>query len=107
MKILTAAQTRQADQATIQEEGISSEALMERAATAFTQWLLARQTPAEAGEILVFCGPGNNGGDGLVAARQLHAAGYLVQVFALPADKYSPTLRPTVGACPQSCPIRS
>ncbi|TGE26324.1 NAD(P)H-hydrate dehydratase [Hymenobacter metallicola] len=89
MKILTAAQTRQADQATIQEENSSSVALMERAATAFAQWLMARQTPAEAGETLIFCGPGNNGGDGLVAARLLHEAGYQVGVFALPADRYS------------------
>jgi hydroxyethylthiazole kinase-like uncharacterized protein yjeF len=89
MRILTAAQTRQADQATIQQEGITSEALMERAATAFTQWLMARQSPAEAGETLIFCGPGNNGGDGLGAARQLHQAGYQVRVFVLPAGKYS------------------
>ena len=90
MRILTAAQTRQADQATIQEEGISSAALMERAATAFTEWLLARLSPAEAGDTLIFCGPGNNGGDGLVIARQLHLAGFAVQVFGLPAATYSP-----------------
>ncbi|UOQ54480.1 NAD(P)H-hydrate dehydratase [Hymenobacter cellulosivorans] len=89
MRILSAAQTRQADQATIQEEGISSVALMERAATAFTQWLLARLSPTEAGDTLIFCGPGNNGGDGLVIARQLHLAGFVVQVFGLPADTYS------------------
>jgi len=89
MKILTAAQTRAADQATIQAEGISSEALMERAATAFTDWLTAHQSPQETGEILVLCGPGNNGGDGLVAARLLHERSYAVQVLLLPADKQS------------------
>ena len=89
MKILTAAQTRAADQATMQAEGISSEALMERAATAFTDWLTARQSPAEAGEIMVLCGPGNNGGDGLVAARLLHGRGYAVRVALLPAGKQS------------------
>jgi len=90
MHILTAAQTRQADQATIREQGITSEALMERAALAFTDWLTARQTPAEAGEIVVFCGPGNNGGDGLAAARLLHQRGYAVRVYLLSAEKYSP-----------------
>ncbi|GAA4002266.1 bifunctional ADP-dependent NAD(P)H-hydrate dehydratase/NAD(P)H-hydrate epimerase [Hymenobacter fastidiosus] len=89
MKLLTAAQTRQADLATLQEQGITSAALMERAATAFTDWLTARQTPTEAGGILVFCGPGNNGGDGLAAARLLHQRGYLVRVYSLVAAKYS------------------
>ncbi|RYU72057.1 NAD(P)H-hydrate dehydratase [Hymenobacter persicinus] len=89
MKILTAAQTRQADEATIREQGLTSAELMERAATAFADWLTARQTPAEAGEILVFCGPGNNGGDGLAAARLLHQRGYRVRVYLLPAPKYS------------------
>lgn len=89
MKILTAAQTRAADQATIQAEGISPEALMERAATAFTDWLTACQSPQEAGEILVLCGPGNNGGDGLVVTRLLHERGYAVRVALLPAEKQS------------------
>ncbi|AIZ62978.1 carbohydrate kinase [Hymenobacter sp. DG25B] len=91
MKLLSASQTRQADQATIQAEGIRSEDLMERAATALARWLMQRlplQTPAR--EIHVFCGPGNNGGDGLAAARLLHHAGYPVQVWLLPASQHSP-----------------
>lgn len=89
MKILSAAQTRQADAATIKQEGIRSVALMERAATAFTEWFTRRLSPADAGDLLVLCGPGNNGGDGLVAARLLHHGGYRVRVGMLPADKYS------------------
>jgi hydroxyethylthiazole kinase-like uncharacterized protein yjeF len=89
MKILTAVQTKQVDQATIQAENSSSDLLMERAATAFTDWLTARQTPVEASAVLVLAGPGNNGGDGLVAARLLHQRGYQVQVLVLPAEKYS------------------
>ncbi|MBF9142778.1 NAD(P)H-hydrate dehydratase [Hymenobacter properus] len=89
MKILTAAQTRQLDQATIQEQGITSVALMERAATAFVAWFQSRFTPVEAGEILILCGPGNNGGDGLAAARLLCQAGYAVHVALLPAEKHS------------------
>ncbi|TGE20408.1 NAD(P)H-hydrate dehydratase [Hymenobacter aquaticus] len=105
MKILTAAQTRQADQATLREQNISSATLMERAAAAFTQWLMARQSPAEAGEVLVFCGPGNNGGDGLVAARLLHGAGYAVRVFELPADRYSADFEANRQRLPAPVPI--
>jgi hydroxyethylthiazole kinase-like uncharacterized protein yjeF len=90
MKILTADQTRQADQATIQAEGIRSDELMERAATALSTWLMERVELEEPGEIHVFCGPGNNGGDGLVVARHLHEAGYAVRVWLLAASTYSP-----------------
>ncbi|MCB2378762.1 NAD(P)H-hydrate dehydratase [Hymenobacter sp. BT635] len=105
MRILTAAQTRQADQATLREQNITSEALMERAAAAFTQWLMARQTPADAGEVLVFCGPGNNGGDGLVAARLLHQAGYAVRVFVLPATSYSTDFEANRQRLPPAVPL--
>ncbi|MBC6991452.1 NAD(P)H-hydrate dehydratase [Hymenobacter sp. BT491] len=105
MKILTADQTHQADQATIREEKITSEALMERAATAFTDWLTARQSPAEAGEIMVLCGPGNNGGDGLVAARRLHERGYRVQVGLLPASNHSDDFTSNRQRLPAAVPV--
>ena len=89
MKIFSAAQTRQLDQATIEEQGISSVELMERAARAFADWFRRHYSPAGAGEILVLCGPGNNGGDGLAAARLLHEAGYAVRVAPLLAEKQS------------------
>jgi NAD(P)H-hydrate epimerase len=62
---------------------------MERAATAFTDWLTAHQSPAEAGEILILCGPGNNGGDGLVVARRLYGRDYTVRVVLLLLEKQS------------------
>ncbi|RPD46319.1 NAD(P)H-hydrate dehydratase [Hymenobacter sediminis] len=89
MKILTAAQTHQADQATIQAQGIRSEELMERAAAAFVEWLLARLAADPARPLHIFCGPGNNGGDGLVIARRLYQEGFRAQVWLLPASKYS------------------
>ncbi|GAB3240310.1 bifunctional ADP-dependent NAD(P)H-hydrate dehydratase/NAD(P)H-hydrate epimerase [Hymenobacter seoulensis] len=89
MKILSAAQTRALDQATIQSQGISSADLMERAATAATAWLLDTLQPAYSIEIHIFCGTGNNGGDGLAIARQLYEAGYTPQVWLLPAASYS------------------
>ena len=64
--------------------------LMERAGAAAAQQveaLLAGKTPAQ---IWIFCGSGNNGGDGLVAARLLRAQGHGVSVVALPADENTP-----------------
>ncbi|QJX47090.1 NAD(P)H-hydrate dehydratase [Hymenobacter taeanensis] len=104
MKILSADQTRQADQATIQAEGIRSEELMERAATALSSWLMERVEPDEPGEIHIFCGPGNNGGDGLVVARQLHEAGYAVRVWLLPAPKHSPDFTLNRQRLPEELP---
>ncbi|WP_347157462.1 NAD(P)H-hydrate dehydratase [Pontibacter chitinilyticus] len=78
MKLLTAAQTRQADAYTIQEEGITSLELMERAAKAFACWFENKFQPEEA---WIFCGPGNNGGDGLAVARLLLQHRCRVQVY--------------------------
>ncbi|MBT9394119.1 NAD(P)H-hydrate dehydratase [Hymenobacter sp. NST-14] len=89
MKLLSAAQTRALDQATIQAQHISSLDLMERAATALTNWLLEELRPAYDTEFHVFCGPGNNGGDGLAVARQLHGLGYAPRVWLLPASRHS------------------
>ncbi|MDO7884719.1 NAD(P)H-hydrate dehydratase [Hymenobacter cheonanensis] len=89
MKLLSAVQIRALDQATIREQRTTSTALMERAAIALAGWLYQHYTPAEAGEILLLCGPGNNGGDGLALARLLYLAGYAVRLGLLPAAKYS------------------
>ena len=79
MKILNIEQIRQADQYTIQNEPISSVDLMERAASRVTDWLLAR-IKADS-KVKIFCGMGNNGGDGLVVARLLHDKGFQPVVF--------------------------
>lgn len=75
MKICSAAQIRELDEYTIKHEPISSHELMERAAACFTRWLI-RLYPDQQQPVHVFCGTGNNGGDGLVAARLLHHSGY-------------------------------
>ncbi|UYZ61902.1 NAD(P)H-hydrate dehydratase [Hymenobacter weizhouensis] len=85
MKLLSAAQTRALDQATIEQQRLGPGQLMERAATACTNWLLDTVAPSYDLPLHIFCGPGNNGGDGLVMARQLHLAGYAPQVWLLPA----------------------
>lgn len=73
MKVLTAADIRLWDQYTIAHEPISSLDLMERAATACTVWLRQQYPGLQACHI--FCGKGNNGGDGLAIARLLAAQG--------------------------------
>ncbi|MBF9221557.1 NAD(P)H-hydrate dehydratase [Hymenobacter ruricola] len=105
MKILTATQTRQLDQATIQEQGITSAQLMERAAGAFVEWFFRQFDQDEAGEILLLCGPGNNGGDGLAAARMLHQAGYRPRVALLPAEKQSTDWQHNRQLLPEAVPV--
>lgn len=70
MKILNAAHLKQADEATIKRQGITSYELMERAGNEVYNWLLAKYPPHETA-FYIYCGTGNNGGDGLVIARLL------------------------------------
>jgi NAD(P)H-hydrate epimerase len=105
MKILSAAQTSQLDQATIKEQNISSAELMERAARAFTEQFYRLLAPAAIGEVLVLCGPGNNGGDGLAIARGLHRLGYAVRVALLPADKQSADWQHNRQRLPSAVPV--
>ena len=81
MKILTAAEMGAADRRTVEESGVSLETLMEAAGGAVAAFCL-RQYPT-AGRVTVLCGKGNNGGDGLVAARVLAEAGKTVRVVLL------------------------
>ena len=89
MKILTAKQSREADAYTIAHEPISSLELMERAAAKCFEWLIKQYSLEK--EFAVFCGVGNNGGDGLVVARLLKQAGYKVAVWVVEfSKKHSP-----------------
>lgn len=81
MKILSAAEIRDWDQFTIHHEPISSIDLMERASLAVVKWLL-KQYPA-ADSYGIYCGKGNNGGDGLAIARILHEQHFPVSVHIL------------------------
>ncbi len=67
-------------------EGISSTQLMERAGEGFCKWFRVQYKPLDR-KVYVFCGPGNNGGDGLVIARILHQSGFPVTVFSLKPPK--------------------
>jgi hydroxyethylthiazole kinase-like uncharacterized protein yjeF len=75
VKVLTAAQMREADRLTSERYGIPSIELMENAGTAIAEFLREKFTDIATRKILVLCGKGNNGGDGLVVARQLKDSG--------------------------------
>ncbi len=70
-RVLNAAEMREADRATIEDRGVPSLVLMEGAAHAVTRLLLDRFRPLDRERVLILCGKGNNGGDGLAVARQL------------------------------------
>ncbi len=81
MRILTNAQMAAVDRAAQRKERIPSLFLMERAAEGIVA-LAADLFPA-AQRIAVLCGPGNNGGDGLAAARLFHARGIAATIVTL------------------------
>jgi len=72
---------RELDRRAIQDFGLPALLLMENAGRACADEALAMLPGAgRAGEVVVLCGPGNNGGDGLVVARTLHNRGVSVRV---------------------------
>ncbi len=79
MKVLTAAAMREADRRTMEELGLPGIVLMECAAMRTVEAVIAL-LPAPA-RVLVAAGPGNNGGDGLAAARLLQQAGYSISLW--------------------------
>ena len=79
MKIFTSAQIRELDDYTIKNEPVKSIDLMERAAKALTRAITSRWPQSV--PVVVFAGPGNNGGDALAVARMMAEAGYQVQTF--------------------------
>jgi ADP-dependent NAD(P)H-hydrate dehydratase / NAD(P)H-hydrate epimerase len=78
--LLDASQQREVDAWAIESKSIPSSTLMERAGEGLARVVAAR---APAGRIAIVCGKGNNGGDGIVAARLLRQAGREVEVLAV------------------------
>jgi len=92
MKILTVDKIREADLFTIRNEPIADIDLMERAANACFYWLV-KNIPVHK-KIRIFCGTGNNGGDGFAIARLLGSQGYDTEVFLCGSpDELSPSCR--------------
>ena len=80
MKIFSAAQLHEADKVTTEKHGITPLDLMERAGTQIFNWLHQRMQGAQV-PVHIFCGIGNNGGDGLVVGRLLIEHGYKVHIY--------------------------
>jgi len=79
MKIFTSAQIHELDKYTIEHEPVKSIDLMERAAKALTRAITSRWDAAV--PVVVFAGPGNNGGDALAVSRMLCEQGYQVKAY--------------------------
>lgn len=81
MRVTTAAEMSAIDRATSEHHGVPSLTLMENAGSEVANFV--REHWPDANRIAVVCGKGNNGGDGLAAARRLHAAGKVIEVLLL------------------------
>ncbi len=91
MKLVTSSLMRAIDRETIDTHGISGPSLMENAGQGIAELILSDliDSPSDT-KVALFCGKGNNGGDGYVVARGLYDAGVDVRVFFLgPIDQLS------------------
>ncbi|NNL16067.1 MAG: NAD(P)H-hydrate dehydratase [Flavobacteriaceae bacterium] len=82
MKIFSKEQIYEADRLTVEKQGITSADLMERAGIQIFNWMHSKMEGAQV-PIHVFCGIGNNGGDGLVLSRHLITHGYNVITYVV------------------------
>lgn len=104
MKVLTASQIREADDYTIKNEPIASIDLMERASKAFANWFIKNFQSSK--PIAIFCGMGNNGGDGLAIARILHRQNFKVEVYIIKdKDKGSADFEINLDRFQQTSPV--
>lgn len=87
MKILSANQIKEVDQATLLVESITAIELMERTANACVDWIIHHYNTTK--HFIIFCGSGNNGGDGLAIARILKQKHYTVTVYIVANVAYS------------------
>lgn len=83
MNILSVAEIREWDKFTISSKQITSDQLMEQAASACVNWI-EENIPSE--DFIIFCGKGNNGGDGLAIARLLKERGNNIVIYILSED---------------------
>ena len=97
MIIFSALQIKKWDCFSILNEPVSSLQLMERASTICTDWLLKNYEYKHS--FSIFCGNGNNGGDGFVIARLLYHAGFDVTVFTNQNQEYSADALVNVERC--------
>jgi NAD(P)H-hydrate epimerase len=88
MKLATSAQMRELDRTAIEEIGIPGVVLMENAGRSTVTQMEQNFGPVSGKSVLIFVGPGNNGGDGLVIARHVHNRhGHPVLIFLVDPEK--------------------
>ena len=87
MKILSSESIRTVDAKTIEYNEMLSHELMENAAIAFYEYFVSHYSINEK-TVVIFCGTGSNGGDGIIVARLLHQKGYPVKLFILEISDY-------------------
>jgi NAD(P)H-hydrate epimerase len=86
MKLSTVEEMRNLDKCSIEEYGFPQEVLMENAGNA-AYFIILKNFGIKNKSFIVFCGIGNNGGDGLVVARKIHSNGGNVKVYLLGDEK--------------------
>ena len=79
LRVLTVAQIRAVDAIAVCDFGMNSLVLMENAGRGCADWIDTKLNRSS--DVVVLCGPGNNGGDGLVIARHLHAMGHRLSLW--------------------------
>lgn len=84
MRVLTAESMAKVDRRAVEELGLPGIVLMENAALGVVE-AIEEEAPG-AGSVLLVCGPGNNGGDGLAVARHLAIRGWRVEIFLFAPD---------------------
>lgn len=89
MRVVTGAEMRDLEKKAFANLGLSSLVVMENAGSRIAEVLKAEFGPLEAKRVHILAGPGNNGGDGLVAARQLLTLGARVKVYLVGDQKRS------------------
>ncbi len=100
MKILTTEQIRRADAYTITHEPVPSLDLMERAAFGLARYF--EKQPWSYGNIRIFAGYGNNGGDGMALARLLSDKGRFVNLYLITPEKsWSPDAKANLNRLPE------
>ncbi|MEW6681208.1 MAG: NAD(P)H-hydrate epimerase, partial [bacterium] len=89
MKVATSFEIKKIDKEAESRYGISPLILMENAGIAATRLILSTLEEMGGNSVIVFVGPGNNGGDGLVVARQLFVKGIKVKIYLINGKRQS------------------
>lgn len=87
MKVVDTKKINELDKRMVSDFGVDSQILMENAAISVVNFLLKEFKEIEKKKILIFCGGGNNGGDGFAVARKLHSLKSYVKVYLLKEEE--------------------